>query len=71
MTAGIDLKWGELALQSIALELKEMSEAVDVSVKVAGKPIEARHEQQGTRLTIRFAEFRIAAGQDFAIVVTL
>jgi len=69
LTAMVELKWGELRLRTLSLEVKEAKDN-QVSVSLDGKPIVAKHAVDGARLVITLdEEVRFKAGQKLEVVV--
>jgi uncharacterized protein (DUF608 family) len=51
----IDLKWGKLRLQSLALEVPGEGAVQSVRVRAGGRPAEVRHRLEGRRLLLTLA----------------
>ena len=67
-TAGLELKSGRLRLKSFALASASRTTSADV--RVNGKAVAATHRQEGTRVTVDFAdELRLVAEDRLAIVL--
>ncbi len=64
MTASIRLDHGTLRLRSLGLKPRAAGSVRSVKLEIDGKPIPARFDRQGPRITVRPATpVRIEAGQ--------
>jgi uncharacterized protein (DUF608 family) len=69
--AAVEMRWGRLRLQSIALEVDER-EATSVSIVHAGRPCPARLEAQNSRVLITLAQpVVVEQGAELSITVEL
>ena len=55
-TARVEVKWGKLAVKTIALELPEGAKLQEASVTAAGRPTPAQATQEDRRLTVTLSE---------------
>jgi hypothetical protein len=64
----IEVKWGKLALKTLAFELPEGKKAKGVAVAIDGEDVESVFSQDGKRVQIELAEeFAINAGSEMEI----
>jgi non-lysosomal glucosylceramidase len=69
LTATVDLKWGELRLRTLALEMKDAMPK-EVGVSLDGKPVAAKHAVEGERVVVTLnEEVRMKAGQKLEVVM--
>ena len=67
----IELKWGRLRLRRLIFTLPESEKPANVSVRAAGRAIEATHSVQGGRLCITFAaDATLEAGDALEVAIT-
>ncbi len=69
-TDRIEVRWGKLAVKTLAFELPEGTKAAQVTVTVAGRPVTANTNQEGRRLTLTLADPAVVK-QDEAIEVAI
>ena len=55
-TNRIEVRWGKLAVKTLAFELPEGSKAAEVTVTVAGRPVTVKTNQEGRRVIVTLAE---------------
>jgi len=67
----IELKWGKLRLRQLIFTLPQNARPAKVSVRAAGKAIEATHALQGERLYINLAsDTTLQAGESLEVTIT-
>jgi len=67
----IELKWGKLLLRQLIFTLAQNAKPAKVSVRAAGKAIEATHALQGRRLYIKLgSDTTLQAGETLKVTIT-
>ena len=69
-TNRIEVRWGKLRLETLAVELPEGAVLGEASVLIAGSPVDAETKQQGGRVTLTLPE-HVVVSQGEAIELKL